>query len=90
MPRHPYLQIPATYTFEPRSSDPEWLTLDKAASMTPQNKILVCTDVTENWRYPLDGRTLRRKVKITPEGIALPNGQLLYRFADQEPRGEPK
>ena len=31
---------------------------------------------------------LRRKVKITPEGIALPNGQLLYRFADSEPGGK--
>src|SRR3990167_9580224 len=28
---------------------------------------------------------LRRKVQITAEGIALPNGQLLYRFADREP-----
>ena len=38
--------------------------------------------------YSLDRNVLRRKVQITAEGIALPNGQLLYGFADSEPGGK--
>ena len=81
-------------------SKPEWITLDAALRELGDRQVLVPQEnefpflkrlepVSAKRLVPfLDGRSLRRKCRITAEGIELPSGQLLYRFADQEPRGE--